>query len=163
MTRYPSPGHLASWAGTTPGQNESAGRIKSSKTRPGNPYLQGALGTAAMNCAQNPNSYLGARYRRIAFTARATESQRGDPTQNAHHDLAHGPGRHVLRRPRSRLLHPTTPRTRQKPCHPPARSHGLPRHPRTRRITQTRGVTKVNLRVRGMINDHEKLAFRCRN
>ena len=66
MTRFPSPGHLASWAGTTPGQNETAGRIKSSKTRPGNPYLQGALGTAAMNCAQNPNSYLGACYRRIA-------------------------------------------------------------------------------------------------
>jgi transposase len=66
MTRFPSPAHLASWAGTTPGQNESAGKVKSSKTRPGNPYLQGALGAAAMACAQNPTSYLGARYRRIA-------------------------------------------------------------------------------------------------
>jgi transposase len=66
MTRFPSPGHLASWAGTTPGHNESAGRVKSSKTRPGNPYLQGALGAAAMACAQNPTTYLGARYRRIA-------------------------------------------------------------------------------------------------
>jgi transposase len=66
MTRFPTAGHLASWAGTTPGHNESAGRIKSTKTRPGNPYLQGALGAAAMACAQNPSSYLGARYRRIA-------------------------------------------------------------------------------------------------
>lgn len=66
MTRFPTAGHLASWAGTTPGHNESAGRVKSTKTRPGNPYLQGALGAAAMACAQNPNSYLGARYRRIA-------------------------------------------------------------------------------------------------
>jgi len=66
MTRFPTAGHLASWAGTTPGHTESAGRIKSTKTRPGNPYLQGALGTAAMACAQNPSSYLGARYRRIA-------------------------------------------------------------------------------------------------
>ena len=66
MTRFPSPGHLASWAGTTPGSNESAGRVKSTKTRPGNPYLQGALGAAAMACAQNPGTYLGARYRRIA-------------------------------------------------------------------------------------------------
>jgi transposase len=56
MTRFPTAGHLASWAGTTPGHNESAGKVKSSQTRPGNPYLQGALGTAAMSCAQNPRT-----------------------------------------------------------------------------------------------------------
>jgi transposase len=66
MTRFPSAKHLASWAGTTPGNNESAGKVKSSKSRPGNPYLQGALGAAAMTCAQNPHTYYGARYRRIA-------------------------------------------------------------------------------------------------
>jgi transposase len=66
MSRFPTAGHLASWAGTTPGSNESAGKVKSSKTRPGNPYLQGALGAAAMACAQNPRTYYGARYRRIA-------------------------------------------------------------------------------------------------
>ena len=66
MTRFPTAKHLASWAGTTPGNNESAGKVKSSKTRPGNPYLQGALGAAAMSCSQNPRTYLGARYRRIA-------------------------------------------------------------------------------------------------
>jgi len=66
MARFPTAKHLASWAGTTPGNNESAGKVKSSKTRPGNPYLQGALGAAAMSCAQNPRTYYGARYRRIA-------------------------------------------------------------------------------------------------
>ncbi len=66
MTRFPTAEHLASWAGTSPGNNESAGKVKSSRTRPGNPYLQGALGAAAMSCAQNPDTYLGARYRRIA-------------------------------------------------------------------------------------------------
>jgi transposase len=66
MTRFPAASHLASWAGTTPGSNESAGKVKSSRTRPGNPYLQGALGAAAMACAQNPSTYLGAKYRRIA-------------------------------------------------------------------------------------------------
>ncbi|MGC4857397.1 IS110 family transposase [Micromonospora sp. DT4] len=66
MTRFPTAKHLASWAGTTPGNNESAGKVKSSRTRPGNPYLQGALGAAAMACSQNPRTYLGARYRRIA-------------------------------------------------------------------------------------------------
>jgi transposase len=66
MARFPTAGHLASWAGTTPGKNESAGKVKSSKTRPGNPYLQGALGAATMACSQNPRTYYGARYRRIA-------------------------------------------------------------------------------------------------
>lgn len=66
MSRFPSAKHLTSWAGTTPGNNESAGKVKSGRTRPGNPYLQGALGAAAMACSQNPRTYLGARYRRIA-------------------------------------------------------------------------------------------------
>lgn len=66
MTRFPTAKHLASWAGTTPGNNESAGKVKSSRTRPGNPYLQGALGAAAMVCAGHPQTYLGAKYRRIA-------------------------------------------------------------------------------------------------
>jgi len=66
MSRFPTAGHLASWAGTCPGSNESAGRVKSTKTRPGNPYLKGALGTAAMSAARTKNTYLGVRYRRIA-------------------------------------------------------------------------------------------------
>ena len=66
MTRFPTAGHLASWAGTCPGSNESAGRVKSTKTRPGDPYLKGALGTAAMAAGRSKGTYLGARYRRIA-------------------------------------------------------------------------------------------------
>lgn len=66
MSVFPTAKHLASWAGTTPGNNESAGKVKSSRTRPGNPYLQGALGAAAMWAAQNPHTFIGARYRRIA-------------------------------------------------------------------------------------------------
>lgn len=48
VTVYPTAGGLSSWAGTAPGNNESAGRVKSSKTRPGDPYLKGALGIAAL-------------------------------------------------------------------------------------------------------------------
>lgn len=66
MSRFPTPGHLASWAGTCPGSNESAGRVKSTKTRPGNPYLKAALGTAAFSASQSKGTYLAARYRRIA-------------------------------------------------------------------------------------------------
>lgn len=67
MTRFPSAGHLASWAGTAPGSHESAGRIKSTKTRPGNSSLKGALGIAALSFARSKqNTRLAARYRRIA-------------------------------------------------------------------------------------------------
>ena len=48
MSRFPTAGHLASWAGTCPGSNESAGRVKSTTTRPGNPYLKGS--SASQRC-----------------------------------------------------------------------------------------------------------------
>lgn len=66
MTRYPTAGHLASWAGTCPGSNESAGRVKSTHTRPGNPHLKGALGIAAMAAGHGHGTYFAARCRRIA-------------------------------------------------------------------------------------------------
>jgi Transposase and inactivated derivatives len=68
MTRFPTAAHLASWAGTSPGSHESAGRIKSTHTRPGDPYLKGALGVAAMSIARHASTsgYLGAKYRRVA-------------------------------------------------------------------------------------------------
>jgi transposase len=65
MTVFPSAGHLASWAGVSPGSNESAGRIKSTKTRPGNPYLKAALGVSAMSAARSKNTFFSAKYQRI--------------------------------------------------------------------------------------------------
>ena len=66
MSQFPTAAHLASWAGTCPGSNESAGRVKSTHTRPGNPYLKGALGIAALSAARSRDTYLAAKYRRIA-------------------------------------------------------------------------------------------------
>ena len=63
---FPTAGHLASWAGLSPGSNESAGRTKSTKTRPGNRYLKGALGIAALTAARSKNTYFSAKYKRIA-------------------------------------------------------------------------------------------------
>jgi transposase len=65
MSRFPSAGHLCSWAGLVPGQNESAGKRKQSKTRKGNKYLRSALVEAAHSISRSDN-YLGAQYRRIA-------------------------------------------------------------------------------------------------
>lgn len=71
MSRFPTANHLASWAGTCPGSYESAGRVKSTKTRPGNSHLKGALGIAAMAAAHSKNTYLSVKYRRVA-TRRGT-------------------------------------------------------------------------------------------
>lgn len=65
MSVFPTAGHLASWCGLSPGSNESAGRVKSTKTRPGNPYLKGALGVAALSVIRRKDTYFWAKYRRI--------------------------------------------------------------------------------------------------
>lgn len=66
MTVFPSAKHLASWAGVCPGSNESAGRVKSTRTRPGNPYLKAALGTAALSIAATRGTFLASKYKRLA-------------------------------------------------------------------------------------------------
>ncbi len=71
MGTFPTAGHLASWAGVCPGQNESAGRVKSTGTRPGNSYLKAALGTAAMSVSRSKTTYLAVKYRRIQSHAGA--------------------------------------------------------------------------------------------
>ncbi len=66
MNVFPTANHLASWAGVAPSSNESAGRIKSAKTPPGNHHLKAALGVAALSASRSTNTYFGARFRRIA-------------------------------------------------------------------------------------------------
>lgn len=66
MSRFPTPGHLCSWAGMTPGHDESAGKKKSSKTRKGNKKLRSALTEAARAASRQKNTYISAQYHRIA-------------------------------------------------------------------------------------------------
>jgi transposase len=66
MGRFPTPGHLVSWARFAPGVKESAGKRKGKATTGhGNPYLARVLGEAAV-AAGRTNTFLGERYRRIA-------------------------------------------------------------------------------------------------
>jgi len=65
MGRFPTPGHLASWAGLCPGNNESAGKHKSTKTRSGNPWLTSALVEAAWAGIRTKDCYLAVRFQRI--------------------------------------------------------------------------------------------------
>lgn len=66
MERFPTEHHFASWIGICPGQNESAGKRKSGKTRKGNRSLRAALVEAAHGAIRKKGSYYGAQYRRIA-------------------------------------------------------------------------------------------------
>jgi transposase len=63
--QFPSAAHLCSWAALVPGQNESAGKRKSTKSKKGNKYLKSALTEAAQSVRGSKN-YLGALYRRTA-------------------------------------------------------------------------------------------------
>ena len=65
MDRFETPGHLASWAGVSPGNNRSANRSKRSPVKRGNNSLQSALVEAARAAART-KTYLGAQYHRLA-------------------------------------------------------------------------------------------------
>ncbi|HEX4714653.1 MAG TPA: IS110 family transposase [Ktedonobacteraceae bacterium] len=65
MSRFPTAGHLASWAGMCPGSNESAGKRLSGKTRKGSPWLRKLLVEVAHAAAHSKNTYLSAFYHRI--------------------------------------------------------------------------------------------------
>jgi transposase len=66
MSRFPSAAHLAAWAGVAPGNNESAGKRRSGKTRKGNQALGVALNQAAHGAAHTKGTYLSAQYHRLA-------------------------------------------------------------------------------------------------
>jgi transposase len=65
MARFPSSGHLASWAGLCPGNNESAGKHFSGATRKGSKWLRMALVEAAKAASRTKGTYLAAQYARL--------------------------------------------------------------------------------------------------
>ena len=64
MSRFPTPGHLVSWAKLSPRTIQSGSRSRGGRTGKGNPYLKAALGEAAAAAART-DTFLGERYRRI--------------------------------------------------------------------------------------------------
>ncbi len=66
MSRFPSAGHLASWAGLCPGNKQSGGKRLSGRTTAGNPWVRGLLSEAAWCVARSSGSYLHAQYHRLA-------------------------------------------------------------------------------------------------
>ena len=66
MEQFPSAQHLASWAGICPGNNESAGKRLSGKPRKGSAWLRRSLCQAAGAASHTKDSFLAARFRRLA-------------------------------------------------------------------------------------------------
>ena len=64
MTRFPTAAHLASWAGLCPGNNESAGRHRSGRTRKGSKELRAILTECAWSAGRT-STYVGAQFRRF--------------------------------------------------------------------------------------------------
>jgi transposase len=65
MTRFPTAGHLVSWAKYAPKARQSAGRNKPGTTGKGNPWIAGTLGEAGIGAART-KTFLGSRYHRLA-------------------------------------------------------------------------------------------------
>ena len=65
MGRFLTAGHLLSWAGLCPGQNESAGKRKSSRMRKGSPWLKTLLVQCAFAAARKKDSYYKAQFNRL--------------------------------------------------------------------------------------------------
>ena len=65
MARFPTPGHLISWAGLCPRNDESAGKRRSTRVRKSGTWLKTALVTAAWAAVRVKNSYLHAQFMRI--------------------------------------------------------------------------------------------------
>jgi transposase len=65
MSRFPTAGHLVAWSGLCPGQNESAGKRKSSRLRKGAPWLKTMLVQCAWAAKRKKDSYYRAQFFRL--------------------------------------------------------------------------------------------------
>ena len=65
MGRFPTAGHLVSWAGLCPRSDESAGKRRSARLRRGSPWLKTTLVQCAWAASRRKASYLQARFHRL--------------------------------------------------------------------------------------------------
>jgi len=75
MSRFPTASHLCSWAGVSPGNNQSAKKQKSGKTTKGNKNLKSTLIQCAQSASKNKNSFFYAQYQRIVVRCGANKAK----------------------------------------------------------------------------------------
>jgi transposase len=75
LHQFPDAPHLVSWAGLAPGANQSAGKTKSTQTRPGDSYLKAVLGQVALSAGTRAkNTFWNTRFKRVAFRGGANKA-----------------------------------------------------------------------------------------
>ena len=131
--RVPDSEHLASWCGVCPGNNESVGKQRSGRTNPASPSLTDALVQAAWAATRSQNTWLSARFWRLANKIRQEESHHRDRARDRYRGLAHAHQPLRLHRSRHRLVgQQGQHHQRDRPPQPTPRSPRAPRHSRTR-------------------------------
>jgi transposase len=93
MSRFPTPGHLASWAGRTPLDRQSGARQGRAKAKKGNRYIGAVTGETAL-AAGKTQTREGARYRRLSRRRGKAKAQVavGNTQMRVYHVLLSNPG-----------------------------------------------------------------------
>jgi transposase len=128
MSRFPTPGHLVSWAKLSPRTIQSSAKNHAGRTGKGNPYLKAILGRGRHRGC--PHRYLP---QRTVPADRQAPRQAPRPGRHRPHHPGHylAPASRPLPRPGRRLLRqPHRSRQEGPQPHPPARSARIHRHPR---------------------------------
>ena len=92
MARFPTAGHLRSWAGLSPGLRESAGKRLSTRTRRGG-WLKTTLVQAAWAAVRHRHTYLHAQFVRLRARPRREEGHPRRRGLDPHCGLSHAPAR----------------------------------------------------------------------
>jgi transposase len=74
MSRFPTANHLCAWAGLAPGNNESAGKRKKTKTRKGNKHIKKTLTQCAKSAVMNKSNFFHAQYQRLVVRLGANKA-----------------------------------------------------------------------------------------
>ena len=104
MTRFPTDAHISSCAGLCPGNNESAGKRRSGKTRKGNALLRSTLIVCAHSAIKSKNSYFYAQFQRISAHRGKKACLRCNRPFYADSHLSHAKRWYTVPRSWSRLL-----------------------------------------------------------
>ena len=137
MSRFPTPEQLVSWARAVPAHHPVRAGYPRRQDRQGQPVPEGALGDAAAAAAKT-NTFLGERYRRLVKRRgklKALVAVARSILVIVWHLLADPNARFRDLGPDYHTNQAATQRQTAQP-HRPTHRHGLPSHPRTRRLTK---------------------------
>ena len=110
ISHFATAGKLVAWAGLCPGQNESAGKRKSSRLPKGAPWLKTMLVQCAWSAAKKKDSYYKAQFNRLRARGGGEEGHLRRGRLHAHRHLPHAQERRRTPRSRSGSLRPQSHR-----------------------------------------------------